>query len=120
MLNLDTHILIKALQGLLTTREEAILKRNTAWCISAIVLWEISKLHQIGRVNFGLEYQPLAAALDNIEILPVNRLVCRSIGSLDFKSDPADEIIAATSLAYKVPLLTRDATILNSRVITFA
>jgi hypothetical protein len=34
--------------------------------------------------------------------------ICRSIKALDFDSDPADEIIAATSVVHRVPLLTRD------------
>jgi PIN domain nuclease of toxin-antitoxin system len=120
MLNLDTHILVKALQGLLTPRERVILKNDSAWCISGIVLWEISKLHQIGRLNFGLEYEPLAAALEKLDIIPVNHQVCRSLSSLDFQSDPADEIIGATSLAYQIPLVTRDSRILASRIIKFA
>ena len=39
---------------------------------------------------------------------------------LDFKGDPADEIIAATSLVYRVPLLTRDKRILASKVVPLA
>ena len=42
MLNLDTHILIHALQGSLTRKEHKILSSDT-WSISGIVLWEISK-----------------------------------------------------------------------------
>lgn len=32
----------------------------------------------------------------------------------DFRSDPADEIIAVTSLVHRVPLLTRDRLLLES------
>jgi PIN domain nuclease of toxin-antitoxin system len=39
---------------------------------------------------------------------------------IGFSSDPADEIIAATSLIHKVPLLTRDRTILRSKAIPLA
>jgi PIN domain nuclease of toxin-antitoxin system len=39
---------------------------------------------------------------------------------LDFESDPADERIAATSIAHNVPLLTRDSQILASRVVPLA
>lgn len=38
----------------------------------------------------------------------------------DFKSDPADEIIAATSLVHRVPLLTRDRKIKKSKIVPFA
>ncbi len=46
--------------------------------------------------------------------------VCRKVRELDFHSDPADEIIAATSLVHHLPLLTRDRTIRRSRKLAFA
>jgi PIN domain nuclease of toxin-antitoxin system len=119
MLNLDTHILINALTGHLTPPEEKLLKRDPKWCVSGIVLWEIFKLHQIGRIRFGLDYPPLAAALDQVEVIPVNLLVCKTLAHLDFRSDPADEMIGSTSLAYDIPLVTRDAKILASKLIRF-
>ena len=39
---------------------------------------------------------------------------------LDFESDPADELIAATSLAYGIPLLTRDRKLLRSKIVPLA
>ena len=42
-LNLDTHVLIHALQGDITPRERRVLTTNT-WGVSAIVLWELAKL----------------------------------------------------------------------------
>jgi PIN domain nuclease of toxin-antitoxin system len=73
----------------------------------------------MGLLNFGLDYEPLAAALERIKIIPVNRQVCSRLSFLDFQSDPADEIIAATSLAYQIPLMTRDSRILASRLLKF-
>ena len=52
------------------------------------MLWEIAKLARLGRI---------ATDLDDPEL--------------------ADEIIAATSLAHRVPLVTRDARIRKSRVV---
>jgi antitoxin (DNA-binding transcriptional repressor) of toxin-antitoxin stability system len=40
--------------------------------------------------------------------------------ALDFKSDSADEIIAATSLTHDIPLLTRDSRIRKSKVVKLA
>jgi PIN domain nuclease of toxin-antitoxin system len=117
MLNLDTHILIKALEGALTPHERTVLTRDPEWSISAIVLWEIEKLYEHGRLRYGVDYAPLAAALDQLAIWPINRSVCLSLRALDFQSDPADELIAATSLAHGVPLLTRDQRIRKSKVI---
>jgi PIN domain nuclease of toxin-antitoxin system len=114
MLNLDTHILLFALLGLLTKPEKAVLNRHR-WGISSIVLWEITKLHQKGRISLSLDHPLLQRALDSIQIWPLNREVCLNLAKLDFTSDPADELIAATSLAYQVPLLTRDERIRSSK-----
>ncbi|PWT90716.1 MAG: hypothetical protein C5B56_05020 [Proteobacteria bacterium] len=119
MLNLDTHILLHALSGQVTSTEKSVLARHH-WGISSIVLWEIAKLHQKGRINLGLDSPVLTEALAGIELWPLSREVCRNIGQLDFSSDPADEIIAATSLTYHVPLVTRDARIRASKLVRFA
>ena len=50
MLNLDTHILIFAINGDLRPSEQALLAQSR-WSISAIVLWELAKLIQLGRVD---------------------------------------------------------------------
>lgn len=39
---------------------------------------------------------------------------------LDFKSDPADELTAATSVVYGIPLLARDRKILASTMVPLA
>ena len=39
---------------------------------------------------------------------------------LDFSSDPADEIIAATSLVHRLPLMTRNRKIRSSKLLQFA
>jgi PIN domain nuclease of toxin-antitoxin system len=39
---------------------------------------------------------------------------------LDFRSDPADELIAATSFVRGVPLVTRDAKIRASTIVPLA
>ena len=54
MLNLDTHVLVFALAGELR-RAETRLLRSDRWSISAIVLWEIAKLAQLGRIELDLE-----------------------------------------------------------------
>ena len=118
MLNLDTHILLHALLGTVTRHEKSVLARHR-WGISSIVLWEIAKLNKKGKITVGLESPSLVHALRNIEIWPLSREVCLNLAALDFKSDPADELIAATSLAYQVPLMTRDARIRASKLIQF-
>ncbi len=117
MLNLDTHILIKAIEGSVTPHERAVLSEDPEWSISGIVLWEIAKLNELGRLRYGLDHEPLAAALDQVHVWPITRQVCLNLRALDFQSDPADEIIAATSLTHRIPLLTRDARIRRSKLV---
>ena len=120
MLNLDTHILIKAFDGSLTPRERNVLTADPEWSISAIVLWEITKLYQLGRLRYGLNDEAFAAAVERVQIWPLTRKVCLNLRALDFQSDPADEIIAATSLTHGIPLLTRDSRIRKSMVVKLA
>lgn len=119
MLNLDTHIVIFALIDKLTARERKLLINNS-WSISAIVLWEIEKLFQLERTTHGLSSPEFSRMLNTIHVWPIDVAVCRNLGALDFQSDPADEIIAATSLTHNVPLLTRDRKLFASRVIPLA
>src|SRR4030067_993831 len=107
MLNLDTHILLYALTGDLTRREASLLSGD-AWSISAIVLWEISKLSELGRIEIDLEHPELVRTLPRTQTGPLTLEVCRTIRPLDFEGDPADQIIGATSIVHKIPLLTRD------------
>ena len=119
MLNLDTHILIHALTGELTARERRLL-RNDAWSISAIVLWELAKLQQLGRITLDIHAAEFARALARIQVWPLDLAVCRALNKLDFHSDPAGEIIAASSLVHNIPFLTRDRRIRESKLVPLA
>jgi PIN domain nuclease of toxin-antitoxin system len=114
MLNLDTHILLGALAGELSRREAAVLEREP-WSIAAIVLWEIQKLAALGRIAVDIDDPALIRTLSRIPVWPLTLDVCRAIRTLDFRGDPADELIAATSLVHRIPLVTRDKRILSSR-----
>ena len=119
MLNLDTHILIHALRGALTGREERLLSAQ-AWGISAIVIWEVVKLSQLGKIALDVEAPEFARALSRIHVWPLDLAVCRALKRLDFHGDPADEIIAATSLVHHAPLVTRDRRIRQSKIVPLA
>lgn len=119
MLNLDTHVLLYALTDDLTARERALLTGQT-WSISAIVLWEIAKLSELGRIEIELDHPELVRTLARIQTWPLTLDICRSIKSLDFDSDPADEIIAATSVVHRVPLMTRDRKMRRSKIVPLA
>jgi len=119
MLNLDTHILLYALTGDLTRREASLLS-DDVWSISAIVLWEISKLAELGRIELDLDHPELVRTLARIQTWPLTLEVCRAIRTLDFKGDPADEIIGATSIVHRIPLVTRDRQIRRSKRVPLA
>ncbi len=119
MLNLDTHILIAFLQGSLTTAEQRVMQREP-WGISTIVFWEMFSLVRLGRLRIDLEDPALNRDLSGLPAWPISMHVCRQLRQLDFRGDPADEIIAATSIAFDVPLLTRDTRILGSKVVPLA
>ena len=119
MLNLDTHILVFALRGELRPRERNLLERER-WGALAIVAWELAKLVQIGRVDIDLDDRKVLRTLSRIHLWPIDFVVARTSTALDFRGDPADELIAATSVVHKVPLLTRDQAIRQSKVVPLA
>ncbi|MEP6944346.1 MAG: type II toxin-antitoxin system VapC family toxin [Acidobacteriota bacterium] len=116
MLNLDTHILVAALGGDLTERER-VLVTNDSLAVSDIVLWELAKLVQLGRLELDMDSVAFRRSLRHLLIIPITIQIARQSTALDFRSDPADEIIAATSVVERIPLLTRDRKILTSRVV---
>lgn len=119
MLNLDTHILLHALLDDLSREERRVLRKNP-WCTSAIVLWEISKLQAKGKISLDLDSVEFTRLLGQVTVLPITLAICRASVELDFSSDPADELIAATSVVHRVPLLTRDRKIRASRMVPLA
>ena len=116
MLNLDTHILIFALGGELRPQEQSLLARNR-WSVSSIVLWELAKLIQLGRLDMNLDDREVVHTLNRLHVWPIDLAVARASTHLDFSSDPADEIIAATSVVHNVPLLTRDHIMRGSKIV---
>lgn len=117
MLNLDTHIFLRAISGDVTAHERRVLEDDPEWGLSAIVLWELEKLHQRNRVPHGPEHPAMRALLSRTHIWPIGVEVCSHLHQLDFVSDTADELIAATSLAHGVALVTRDDRLRASKVI---
>jgi len=119
MLNLDTHILVHALQDNLTAAERRLLSRDS-WSISTIVLWELAKLSQLKRITLDLHSPDFTRILSRIHVWPLDLAICRQAIALDFRGDPADEIIAATSVVHRAPLLTRDRQIRRSKLVPLA
>lgn len=119
MISLDTHVLVFALAGDVTHRERRLLA-GSAWSISAIALWELAKLVQLGRIDLDLDDPEVVRTLSGLHVWPLDIAIALQSTRLDFAGDPADEIIAATSVVHRVPLLTRDRRIRSSRVVPLA
>jgi PIN domain nuclease of toxin-antitoxin system len=83
-------------------------------------LWELAKLAELGRIELDLDDSELDRFLASVHVWPLTLAVVRALRRLDFRSDPADEIIAATSLAHQAPLLTRDRRLLKSKIVPLA
>jgi PIN domain nuclease of toxin-antitoxin system len=116
MLNLDTHILIHALGARLTAAEDRLLRGNQ-WSVSAIVLWEIAKLAQLGRIEVDLDDAEVVRTLGAVHVWPITLEIAKTSTRLDVRGDPADELIAATSVVQNVALLTRDRNLRRSRMV---
>lgn len=119
MLNLDTHMLVALLAGDLEPREEELVA-DEPLAISDIVLWELAKLVQLGRLEMDLSGDDFADVVRRLEVIPISPAIAVASTRLDFHSDPADELIAATSLVHGIPLLTRDRRIRSSKRVPLA
>jgi len=119
MLNLDTHILVFAVTDTLRRAESALLSCNQ-WSVSAIVLWELARLTQLGRLDIDFDDRTVKRTLARIHVWPIDFEVAKASVRLDFSGDPADEIISATSVVHEIPLLTRDRTIRRSKRVPLA
>ncbi|CAN5737763.1 hypothetical protein BH23ACT12_BH23ACT12_20430 [soil metagenome] len=103
----------------MTQRERTLLSSDT-WSVSAIVFWELAKLVQLGRIELNLDDPEVARTLSALHCWPLDLRVSVHSTRLDFSGDPADEIIAATSVVHGVPLVTRDRRIRNSKIVPLA
>ena len=119
MLNVDTHVLLYAVTGALRPLEKRLLGADR-WSISAIVLWEIAKLAQLGRVAVDLDDADVVRVLARVHVWPLTREIAHRSTRLDIHGDQADELIAATSVVHNVPLVTRDRILLKSKLIPLA
>ena len=93
---------------------------SDAWGIAAIVLWELAKLVQIGRLVMEIEDPEVERTLACLHVWPLDWEIARTSTRLDFRGDPADELIAATSIVHAVPLVTRDRVIRRSKLVPLA
>jgi len=115
MIILDTHILVwldvEEFEKIPKKMFMAIDSCNELG-VSAISLWEISMLVQKNRIDLKkkpLEWFNVIFSNPRIKLLPITSEIAAVSGELDMHGDPADRIIAATSIAHKSKLATIDS-----------
>ena len=91
-----------------------------SWSTTAIVPWKLANLVQPSRIHIDLDDRTVVCTLYALNPWPVDWAMAGASTRLDFRSDPADEIIVATSVIQGVPLLTRDQVILGSAAVPLA
>ncbi len=79
-----------------------------------------ARLVQLGRLDINLDDREVVRILSRLQVWPIDLAVARASTRLDFSSDPADELIAATSVVYDIPLLTRDNIMRSSKIVPLA
>lgn len=117
--NLDTHILVYTLETKLKKKEQEILSTHE-WAVSPIVFWELAMLVERDRIDLEFDDHEVQDFFKRLQVLPLSIDVARQSCRLDISSDPAHELIAAASVVYNVPLLTRDKKILSSGMVPLA
>ena len=75
---------------------------------------------QLRRVEMDLESTEVRRALASVHVWPLDLAIAITSTRLDFRADPADEIIGATSVVHGVPLLTRDRRLQKSKLVPIA
>lgn len=119
-INLDTHIVLKFLNQNLTQAEFNLIEGFDQYCISDMVLWELAMLQIKKGITFRFDSPEWLEFSKDIQILPITQEIAIQTTKMDFRSDPADHIIAATSIVHQIPLMTRDKDILKSKIVPFA
>ena len=119
MIVVDTHVIIwDALRPelLSDSAKEALSQanENEGILLCDISLWEIAMLVKKGRISLGISYQEfirLVLLSKNYQLQCITPEIAELSTQLseDINNDPADRIIAATSLVMGIPLVTADS-----------
>ena len=122
MIVIDTHVLLWWIGGetsklSVAAREAFAVSNGPVWA-SAISAWEITRLHDRGRIGLSIdpeEWLGDLAASGMVQFVPLDNEVAILGARLgpDFHKDPADRFIVATSQKLSAPLVTADEKILR-------
>ena len=96
--------------------------KNNSLIMSDISLWEIAMLTKSGRLIIDTsysEYIELLLSSFGIQVNPITPEIAKMSVEFDdsVNHDPADRIIAATSLVEDAPLVTADKNLIKVKII---
>lgn len=117
---LDTHIWVWLVSNspTLSSKKREQIQRAEKLFISRISCWEVAKLVEKGRLRLTLpieEWLEEACNYPRLAVMELSNPIISTSTQLKppFHKDPADQLIVATSLVRKTPLLTEDEKILH-------
>ncbi len=115
MIVLDTHAWIWWVAGpaRLSGAAKRAIEKARMRGVCAISVWEVAVLIERGRLVLDREVTDWvrdALALPGVELLPLTPEIALAAGGavLELHGDPADRMIAATALAHRARLVTKD------------
>jgi PIN domain nuclease of toxin-antitoxin system len=123
---LDTHIVVQAANNSVTAARKSLLDDPTAELfISAVTLWELTKLVEFGHLAMPDGFDRFMHELcdhPRYTIAPYDADLMIELLQVAPKlhKDPADQIIVATARRLDAVLMTNDARIRRSRLVQLA
>ena len=119
---LDTGVWLRGVNQMETIPGDVLAvlqRREVAFGLSAISLWEVGKKVQIAKLKLPKDLAGWFedALAPNVNLLPLtSEIVADSMRLPDFPvRDPADELIVATARVHKLTLLTTDTKLKDFR-----
>jgi PIN domain nuclease of toxin-antitoxin system len=90
--------------------------------LSAISLWEVATLVDLGRLAIDMplaDWLASAAHPRTVRLVPISPAIAAGTAALPsaFQRDPADRLIVATCLELDAPILSHDRRIVKSRLV---
>lgn len=125
MICVDTHVLVwwQSEPRRLSPRARRAIDTAVEIGISAISCWEVAMLVAKGRLELDRDimlWLQQALAQPRVVLFPLTPEIAVASTRLkeDFHGDPMDRILAATSLHYRMPLVTKDERLRGYRPLT--